>query len=248
MIFLNKCLLAILASVSLVSATNPDEKSPLTWKKAEQKVETLSRVSYPNWIETFTDQGVESVTIFSYGSLMDYSSAKATLNEETLKSIQPALAFGVTRLFDRDVPIRKGSKWKSPCSSLARGMLNVKPASSSQFINGILMEVPIDELEQLMQREEGYDLIPVVVSKWDDQIEGRAHYFVAYTFHAPQKSAYTNNEILPRPNYYELSRDAAATISPAFKHLWMQTTYLADGRPIAEWELNDNSSRSVYDP
>jgi len=108
------------------------------------------------------------------------------------------------------------------------------------------MDVPIDELEQLMQREEGYDLIPVVVSKWNDQIEGRAHYFIAYTFHAPQKSSYTSEEILPRPNYYELSRDAAASISPAFAHLWMQTTYLADGRSIADWERSDSPSRSTY--
>ncbi|SCA62445.1 hypothetical protein SCG7109_AA_00400 [Chlamydiales bacterium SCGC AG-110-M15] len=41
----------------------------------------------------------------------------------------------------------------------------------------------------------------------------------------------------PRPNYYELSRDAAKQYGPLYYFLWMNSTYMADAlTPIAQWE------------
>lgn len=191
----------------------------------ELKQATIWHYPYPEIVDHLKSTNKRDILLFSYGSLMDTTSASRTLSPESLKTRRPAIAFKVKRLFDRDVPIKPGSKWGIPDDPRARGMLNVLPTDSpTDMVNGVLIDVALDDIPNILLREEGYDLIPVIVQEWNSTSTR-----VAYTLHAPQNTVYTNTDILPRPGYYELTRDAALQFGPAFYLLWYKTTFLSDG-------------------
>ncbi len=188
---------------------------------------------YPELVDTLQREGKDSILIFSYGSLMDHTSASRTLGAKTLATKRPALAYKIKRLFNRDVAIRPQSKWCEPYHTKARAMLNVMPTEdANDFVNGVLIDLPLDEIPHVLLREEGYDLMPVSVREYNSE-----NYQIAYTFYAPETGPYTSKEIFPRPHYYELTRDAALQYGEHFYELWLETTYLSDGvTPIIEWE------------
>lgn len=193
---------------------------------------------YEHLEDSLTKQGKNSLLLFSYGSLMDKKSASLTLSPKALSTYRYAIAFGVIRLFDRDVPIKAQSKWGIPLKSEARGMLNICPVSYlEEFVNGVVMEIPLEDIKNLLSREEGYDLIPIVIADWNSFIQKKEMKFeIAYALHAPQSSVYTSSHILPRPGYYELVRNAALQGGPLFELLWYNTTYFLDKCPIYLWE------------
>lgn len=194
---------------------------------------------YPELAEIMKAEGRKSILIFSYGSLMDTKSANRTLSEASLATRRPAVAYGLKRSFDRDVPIELSKHWCYPNDSKARGMLNVQSTlSSKDWVNGVLIDVEMDDIPRVLSREEGYDLMPIVVREWDSVNQTtKPTILMAYTFRAPRGSVYTNRSLKPRPGYYELTRDAARQFGPLFFKMWFQTTYLGDGTtPISDWE------------
>lgn len=207
------------------------------FQQAKEKAESSPKWKYPygELIVQLKKENIQTITLFSYGSLMDLESASKTLQPKSLATRKPALAFGVRRLFDRDVPIKEGSKWCIPVDPEARGMLNIMPTGSPyDFVNGVVLEATVEDLANLLDREQGYDLLPVVIQDWEKENEFR----VAYTFYAPQNSSFTSSNIRPRPKYYQLSRDAALQFGPLYYLTWFKTTYLADGKtPIVEWDI-----------
>jgi len=113
------------------------------------------------------------------------------------------------------------------------------------MLNGVIIDVPRDELKALCLREVGYDLIPVVAVLWDEAIEcdGQPEFFVAYVLRALDKphldKQYTEKDIEPFTAYYEDVKAGAAEYGPDFLDLYLQTTYLADGKTnLKEWEQN----------
>lgn len=204
---------------------------------------------YPEIIDYLTDKDEETFLIFSYGSLMDKTSAEQTLGRKSMDTRKMAVAYNIKRVFDRDVEIKPNSKWGIPLDPEARGMLNVIPSDSgSDLTNGVLIEVSREDMAKVLLREEGYDLIPVIVQEWENFIHNKPVYKVAYTFYAPQNSSYTSSSILPRPSYYELTRDAAYNFGPLFYLLWLKTTYMADGiTSIEDWEkeVRENSPSTL---
>lgn len=204
----------------------------------QDEIKHLKVLEYPYFhlIDDLKREGKASILIFSYGSLIDEKSAARTLSAESMKTRRAAIAYGLKRVFDRDVPISDSSRWCVPFDSEARGMLNVFPTGDPEDkINGVLIDVVLSDVPQVIEREEGYDLRPVLVRDWNSP---EAEYKIAYTFHAPQGNGYTSTAILPRPGYYELTRDAAAQYGYEFLIFWFQTTYFSDGiKPIWIWEL-----------
>lgn len=226
--------LIILAALAWCSSL-----SCLTFAEASRAKEALKPIAYP-----YSALENKPLTIFAHGSLIDQNSAAKTFSDETLMTRTPALAFGLRRVFDRDVPIETAPHWGTPIHPRARGMLNVYPSQQGDMVNGVLMEVQPSDFNPLRAREIGYDLIPVVVAVWDEYLQTPSpDYRIAYTLHAPEESPYTNPKVLPRPGYYEMARDAAKKFGPAFYKLWMQSTYLADKRtPISDWDAHISSS------
>lgn len=231
--------------VTLISCSSQETQ---TFDRCAEELSQWPSYPYPysNLPEEFAKLGKRSLLLFSYGSLMDVDSAKKSLSSKTVASRRPALGFGIKRIFNRDVSIKPLSSWGTPCDSNARAMLNVQPTEFPQeFVNGILIEIPLNEVCALLKREEGYDLIPIVAADWEDLVNEKVHCQIAYTLHAT--SDYTSQEIFPRPGYYEKTRDASAQFGPLFLLLWENTTYMADGNtPIALWEqwLKENDPRT----
>ncbi len=201
-------------------------------KEADQ-LETLPIYSYPyvRLADEMRERGVEEIVIFSYGSLMSNASAARTLSPMTLETKEAAIAFGLKRLYNRDVKIRADSRYGIPKDPDARGMLNVEITRNYQeVVNGVVFRVSVKDVPAMLSREEGYDLVPVLYMSWDEFQEGKEPTFkVAYTFRAKNLGPYTSSDILPRPGYYELTRDAAKEYGPEFYTLWRETTYHADG-------------------
>lgn len=191
---------------------------------------------YPELVDQFKTEGKTTILIFSYGSLMDISSAQRTLSEASLVTRRPAVAYGLKRVYDLNVPITPTSRWCIPNNPEARGMLNVISDDSS-LANGVLIDIDIDDIPDLLAREQGYDLVPFITAEWDTTNEHpTTNYKIAYTLQAPQGNL-TSQTILPRPGYYELTRNAAKQFGPVFYQLWFGTTYLSDGKtPIQLWE------------
>jgi len=176
--------------------------------------------------------GVKKVLLFGYGSLVDPLSASRTVSIKSLNTRKPAVAYGVKRIFHRDVPFDAASHWGVPQNSMARGMLNLVFTSAPEHaVNGVVMQIDIEELESLARREVGYDLVPVPCHDW----EGCKFYF-AYACMAPNHSPYIHPSILPRPGYYELTMKAPLEYGLCFYNFWLNTTYLADETTtIREW-------------
>lgn len=194
---------------------------------------------YPQLVDQLRKEGKETILIFNYGSLMNAASAANTLSPASMATRRLGVAFGLRRLFDRDVPIYPESIWGVPDNPNARGMLNVILSNHAEdFVNGILVDVTLDDIPKIVAREEYYDLIPVIVQNWDHTTNVQdPNYCIAYTFHAPQTGKATHPSILPRPGYYELTRNTALVNGQLFYQLWLKTTFLSDGiTPITEWE------------
>lgn len=206
----------------------------------QEKQQEMTYYSYPNknLVSELKEKGVKSIKIFGYGSLIDPKSAGRTLNPEALKTLKPAVAFGVKRLFSRDIPIETLSRWKTPKNKNARGALNLLLSDFHDMVNGVVFEVDLENLQALIDREVGYDLVPIVVKDWEDAVSGNpSNCYIVYAFYAPPESEYVTSSIDPLPGYYELCRDAAKSHGPLYYYLWFSTTYMADGKtPIIEWE------------
>lgn len=190
---------------------------------------------YKSLHKELEEKDVDTIKIFSYGSLMNFDSASKTLSPASLNSYKPAIAMGVKRIFNRDVPIKPNSKWCPPNNHSARGMLNLAMSSNPQsMVNGVVFDLHRDDIPSLLYREEGYDLIPIVVKDWEDE-EGKC--YIAYTFYASPDSEYVSDVIDPRPKYYELCRDAAKLYGKEYYSFWLSSTYLSDGvHSIRKWE------------
>lgn len=228
--------LLLITLIFHLTASNAEELNPKLLESFElAKKMPVWKYPYESLIKQLKEDHKKTLLIFTYGSLMNIDSARQTLSIQSVDSHRPAIAYGIIRLFDRDVPIKEGSKWPTPENPLARGMLNVfRTGSLLDFVNGVLLEVTIDDLEPMMEREVGYDLIPVVVEDWDKAFKADDSSFqIAYTFCAPQNSEYTSPHILPRPGYYELTRDAAKQYGTLFYLLWFKTTFFADKKSCA---------------
>ncbi len=173
----------------------------------------------------FEALGKDKITIFAYGSLLDEKSAGRTISQETIQTYQPAIVFGYSRTFDRQV----GTK------QTRRGMLNL--FESDGLVNGVVFQVGKKELVSLLEREKGYDLVPLVAILWEG---ARVEPFIAYAFiasvHPRGEKQYTNSQIQPAPAYARLCRAAASRWGQSFEKLWIDTTYLSDRKtPYAHW-------------
>ncbi len=246
-------LLIILIAVMMINnalAVETMANDPLIYEHYQQ-TKSLPTYAYPNHdlSQLLEAEGKNQLTLFSYGSLMDVNSASKTLSPKALETRRPALAFGLKRLFDRDVPITKGSHWGIPCNPQATGMLNVHNTDDvDDVVNGVLIEVPLTDIPAFLEREQGYDLIPVVTLDWQQLEQGNVKITIAYTLSAPIGSIYVGSTILPRPGYYELSRDAAKQYGSDFESLWYSSTFMGDAvSPITLWEefIETKSSQTL---
>lgn len=200
--------------VSLIPWSNDYQKMLI--EKAAQETPNLSQyppLKYPNlnYSQVLDKYPEGKILIFGYGSLINTESESRTISEKAVHSMQPAIAFGLKRLFNYNA--RKGLK-NPPAKE--GSFLNIIPMKElSRMINGVLVEVGKEDLAHLIQREKGYDLIPIIVTLWDDVLAENpsAKIQIAYAFMASdelrQGVHYTHNGYDPVERYLRLVEKGA---------------------------------------
>ena len=195
------------------------------------------RFVYP-WdrLEATLTDGVRSLSVVGYGSLLSRASSSITLDETALVARRPVLAFGVQRLFNYDLGTVSG-RYGPPDGVGSRAALNVRVTGHVRdVINGVLVPVSLSDVEPFRGREIGYDLEPVPCLDW----EQRGAPFVAYVLCSPDEpragKTRTSRELKPHRAYYDVCRRGAGEFGEKFLDFWLASTFLGDGvTPVAEW-------------
>ncbi len=226
------------------------------WDKAYERVllqkvgETLPElVTFPSF--QYPNDGHQEIVnhfpsgkvlLFGYGSLMNRASAARSMKAEAVESMEPAIAFGVKRLFNYKAA--DPSHWGAEQNRKERAMLNIaQTLNIGSMANGVILEVDAEDLTKLVSRETGYDLVPVLVASWNDAITQNPEIkiSVAYTFVAVNElrnnTAYTSTEYYPVLGYLHAVQEASQVYGSEFAAFWNATTYLANGTTqIEDWD------------
>lgn len=242
------CLFFILLfQFTLFSVPWSEDYQNLLMERVGGKIKDLS--TYPSLrFPNIEDQKILNkypdgkVLIFGYGSLMNMQSASRSVSPESLQSMRPVVSFGLKRIFNykaHDV-----SRWGKGLPDLEKAMLNVEPMTTYRHIvNGIVMEVSPQDLAKLINREKGYDLVPVLVADWNDVISQNpdVKIEVAYTFYVPDELRngvnYSQTKYYPVRGYLNAVREGASIFGEQFLNYWNLTTYLGNGTTtVNDWD------------
>lgn len=209
-------------------------------------IDQAKRLSYPISEEdlyTLLEENENAIIpFFAYSSMIDKNAAAVkAISQEGANTHTPAIAFGIQRTFDRQLP---ESTVKGGFGELLRSndlaILNAFEKEDA-VINGVVFHLPVKDLLVLTKREVGYDLIPVLVMNWEDAAyeKGESSIFLAYTFLSPEVTIdvteYTSNHVNPVPGYVHYLQKGLDAQGEDFKAMWWATTFLADKKtPIKE--------------
>lgn len=223
------------------------EYQTLLTEKLSKQVPALAgfpSLQYPNkGLEQlpplFPDQ---KVTLFGYGSLMNKQSASRSISSENLATMKPVVAFGLQRVFNYKA--KKTDHWGAGQDKLEKAMLNLTPTTSyKDVINGVSIEVNAGDLPELVKREVGYDLVPILIADWSEisKENPSVQIKVAYTFIAApglrDHIEYTSTHFYPVRGYMRATQEGALEYGKDFLEFWNHSTFLADGlTEVREWD------------
>lgn len=215
-------------------------------EKQTAKIETLLNKKtryfqkYP-WdkLESLCEEKNEkTLKIVGYGSLVNKQSAALTVTVQKRKLV---VAFGVYRIFNYVIP--KGHlRYGLPDQPKRISALNIGVTNKvSDYINALLIEIPISDIKALREREIAYDVIQVPCVPWDDR-EKEPFYsnilFCPYSdFNGLEK---TKDNLEPHTEYYKVCRSGAYSFGEDFLNCWKSTTFLSDG--VSSMNVWENSS------
>jgi hypothetical protein len=245
----------VLFYLALFTNVNASECTPwsiqyqnLLMDKVGNQIKTLSTypaLKYPNakHHQILHRYPNGKVLLFGYGSLINADSAGWSVSQKAVKSMRPVVAFGFKRIFNyyaNNLSLR----WGINLPKNERAMLNLEPTTTfNHIINGIVMEISHEDLHKLIQREEGYDLVPMLVADWNDAITQNPNVKIeiAYTFLVPSGLRngvkYTEVKHYPVRKYLYAVQDGAAVFGSEFLNFWNSTTYLDDGTTlVTQWD------------
>lgn len=248
---MNKFIISFLAIIfqfqSLQAETWGPSYQAVLMEKVGEKLPELSTypfLQYPNNGHETLMQHFPSgkVRVFGYGSLINKVSAGRTVKPEAIQSMYPGVIFGAKRIFNYTAT--KTDHWGANQHPKEKAMLNLVPSLNfASIVNGVVIEVDAEDLMRLVQREIGYDLVPVLVASWTDIVNRKPplEIQVAYTFvSAPElrdHRLYTSTQFYPVRGYLNAIQQANLEYGEAFSSLWDQSTYLADGTTtIKSWD------------
>jgi cation transport regulator ChaC len=178
--------------------------------------------------------GREEIALLGYGSLVSRTSAALTVSSHDRVA---AIGFGIRRVFNYEIPA-DNPRYSPTDDAAARAALNVRLTDTvNDAVNGVLLDVPLVDIDALRKREVAYDLLQVPCLLWGELERNPTP---AWIVRSPEDGrGRTNNTLTPHPDYYNLCRSGAARFGDSYLAFWLGTTYLADGvTPVAKWEEN----------
>lgn len=185
--------------------------------------------------EYLEKQNETTLKIIGYGSLINAQSAALTVTAQTRI---PVIAFGVYRIFNYVIPQDnpRYGLWDFPTR---RAALNIEVTNKvSDFINGLLIEIPVSDIQALREREVAYDLIQVPCVLWDDMDQKPFYSYILYCpYQEYDGQEKTNYNLEPHTVYYQICRDGALSFGDDFLKCWKATSFIADGdSSMDKWE------------
>lgn len=234
--------LAILSSCQTRPAGQTAE--PIPAKAMRKLQEASAHIDAPSF--NFPWKGIEKymasqadgkLLLVGYGSLLNVESAGETVDTRG-QDFMPVIAAGAKRVFNYQIPPPVLKELGGHPSARESAALNViATGHPGDLINGRIMKVAVNELPALRKREYGYHLRPVVCLPWNDP---SAKPFVAYVLAAEEPivkgQRVVNPELLPNPEYVKICLDGAKSVSPKFADVFLDTSYLGNGKTtLREW-------------
>lgn len=119
--------------------------------------------------------------IFAYGSLINRASLIRTVPEA--RNIVPAKTYGLRRIFNLASNYRFDADHKRPVC-----VLNIAEADQGSVLNGTCFEMDEESLEQLLEREKGYEFCQIKAHHYHEPAQTfaafyfRAHQFIPYPY------------------------------------------------------------------
>ena len=165
-----------------------------------------------------------SYRFFGYGSLINEASLRRTVPEA--ENITPVSISGFYRIFSVASPYRYCYN-----SDVYASVLNVRESTQQTIINGVCFDVPESYYEQLMAREECYNLVEVEAWEFHDQ----QRTYRAYLFMVPDDEEYPYQSGEPeQEEYLHLCLEGCKTFGERFLEMFKRTTYL-NGKTLRDW-------------
>lgn len=233
---------SLLQPPKLISKLEFSESRVFTLLDRVQKMLDITGYEYP-WYsleEELKETKKTKILLFGYGSLLNKVSAKKTINEDSVNNYRPVIGFGIRRLLDYNMPdaVKSRSMYKDVPDPNAIGLFNARfTGSITDSANGALIEVKIEDIESLRQREIGYDLRPLICIPWNNP---NGEIIEAYTLGCSGRmwegKMLSDSSILPHEGYLNLCRVGAEKIGNEFLDYFLETSFLADGKTkIKDW-------------
>lgn len=194
--------------------------------------ESLSLIPYP-WNELERDAVRTSgrIPLIGYGSLLNPDSARRTIRDTPPEGHTPIIGIGAHRVFNYVMPQTVIDRYGALENQAERAALNaVWTGRPDDVITGRLVNVSIEDLPALRERERGYHLGPVYFTLWNDPQAEPELGFVLVADDAPVDGVvHTDPTLLPHVGYTQLCIDGAAMVDHDFERALRETTVLGDG-------------------
>ncbi|WP_304235169.1 NB-ARC domain-containing protein [Jiulongibacter sediminis] len=194
---------------------------------------------YPWYLleENIENQNQKEILLFTYGSLLNKSSAIKTLSEDQYDKAKTAIAFGIKRMFNYNIPDEVAARpmYQTVDNIQDFSLLNVKFSGLiSDFCNGLVISIPLSEIENLRKREIGYDLVQTKCYYLSDSCWEERPVFALSCEHKLFRDKWlTLDSLPPHKSYLELCAEGARSYGDEFFQIWRNTTFLGDGRTKA---------------
>lgn len=166
----------------------------------------------------------KKIKIFGYGSLINKASLRKTVPHA--KNIKPAKLYGFVRVFNFSSSTRFSEIDGIPCA-----VLNAEKSEWNQYINGIIFELNEKFLNELLERENGYEMVQVEVEEY----EGKKH--LAYFFRGLHFEAHPYQENSKKQKeYLEICYKGCRDFGEEFLKDFKNTTFIGK-RTLKELNL-----------
>lgn len=161
---------------------------------------------------------MKHVTLFGFGSLMDKKSLVATTPGAT--GIRPAYIKG----FLRDFSLWDDVGWTQTNLDVAGEAFCALDIHLSErdedIVNGIVFEIPEDEMQQLRFREKDYELITTTIYDWETNLPiGKG-----YVFSGNKHNGKYVKDSPAQQRYWKICCDAAQSYGNDFYKTFVRTT------------------------